>query len=428
MKRCYALVAIAVLLCAGIARSFACCCEPTYQTMNRSQVIGDTRWILYNGVVYRHTLSTDVATASRQYVQSIAGSRISFNPIDRTSFPSMLRFTSKTTPLVSGQIARVLLDERDRLWAFNDNGDASMFDGVAWETFLHRNRPSSNVDYCGFDSELDVIMHDGVIRIVTSSYVDEIDMNRLARRTLMEIKGTLRNPRFIGMDTIISLGYSNTITIDLGSNTIDIDARRISEEHAQLVSSLSRTIDFKTNGTPLTIKRTSSNDGEFDRRSHAAYWQHAYATAPNSIYTTLHSLNVPTEDTILECGWTPKRTGAYLDMVVDKNGTIYLAGFNGITVIPMTTEEDVTRDRPTPLATATLYPNPATHHVTIGLEAAPAQRVSALIVDASGTTVATTDLRDPNTLFDLTSYPNGMYTVVLTSDRARVARSLIVQR
>lgn len=115
-------------------------------------------------------------------------------------------------------------------------------------------------------------------------------------------------------------------------------------------------------------------------------------------------------------------------MVADKNGTIYLAGFDGITVIPMQTEEDVVRDRPSTLAMATLYPNPATHHVTIGLNAAPAQRVSALIVDASGTTVGTADLQSPSTLLDLTSYPNGMYTVVLASDRTRVARSLIVQR
>ncbi len=428
MKRSITLVAFVLILCAGTQRSHACCCEMTYRNMNSTFVVGDTRWILYNGVVYRNSLSTDAAMASRRYIQAATGSRVSFAPIDRTTFPSLLHFTSKTTPLVSGRIARILLDDRNRLWAFNDDGDASMFDGVAWETFMHQNVSMSASRIYSYGEELDVIMKDGLIRIATASFVDEIDVSRLMRRRLLEINGTLENPRFAGIDKVFSTGYMHIISIDLAANTIDVGTKRSKDSSPMCNQTEFRFLDLRMHASPLEIRRSNLVFDVYKQRSRALDQQHPYDVVPRSIHTTLHSLNVPTEDTILPIGWTPVRTGAYLDMVADQNGTIYLAGFDGITVIPMTTEEDVVRDQPTPLATATLYPNPATHHVTIGLDAAPAQRVSALIVDASGTTVATADLRDPSTLVDLTSYPNGMYTVVLTADRARVARSLIVQR
>ncbi|MBS1561060.1 MAG: T9SS type A sorting domain-containing protein [Bacteroidetes bacterium] len=428
MKRSITLVAFVFVLCVGTQRSHACCCETTYRSMNSTFVVGDTRWILYNGVVYRNSMSTDAATASRRYIQAATGSRISFAPIDRTTFPSLLHYTSETTPLVSGRIARILLDDRNRLWAFNDNGDASMFDGVAWETLRHSGSASKEILSYYYKTGLDVIIRDGIMRIATSEYVDEIDMNRLVRRRLLEANGALNNPQFLGLDTITSIGYDNIIFIDLASNTIDIDSKIDSTNNGDTIYNLPHFSDQRMRATPIEIRSSGHHADAHEQRLEAFFWEYTFQQAPRALQSTLRSLNLSMSDTVFLHGWTPERTGAYLDMVADKNGTIYLAGFDGITVIPMTTEEDVVRDRPTPLATATLYPNPATHHVTIGLEAASAQRVSALLVDASGTTVATADLRDPSTLVDLTPYPNGMYTVVLTSDHARTARSLIVQR
>jgi hypothetical protein len=428
MKRRFALVAAILVLCTGNQRSHACCCEMSYRSTNSSFVIGDTRWILYNGVVYRNTMSTDAVTVSQRNSWARSTSRLPFAPIDRTTFPSLLRYTSRTTPLVAGPIAQIFLDDRNRLWAFNEAGDASMFDGVAWETFLHQKGSLSDDLSYGYGEGLDVVMKDGVIRIAAPMYVDEIDMHRLVRRRLLEANGALQGPQFLGMDTILSIGYRRLILIDLVSNTIEID-RRIAEADEEVYNHYEpKILDVRMPSSPIEVRTTQHQAGEFEQRCQAMYLQIPHVLASPHIFSTLRSVNVPVRDTVYQFGSTPERPGAYLDMVADKNGTIYLAGFDGITVIPMTTEEDVTHDGPTPLAMATLYPNPATHHVTIGLDTAPTQRVSALIVDASGTTVATTDLRDPSTLVDLTSYPNGMYTVVLTSDRASVARSLIVQR
>lgn len=429
MKRRYALVALGLLFCAISGDMQACCTEMRYRSKNTVVEVGDTRWILYYGDVYRVAISGGRGVCSFEMSNSLDRSKVLYAPIDSTTYPTILHYTSKTTPLVPGRIVRILLDDRKRLWAINSVGDASMFDGVSWETFSHRYTTNFELSQLYLNSEVDVQVRDGVLRIASSQYIDEIDMQISQRRSLLESNGSFRNARFIGFDSVLCKTTDNIVLVDFARNTIDVSHRvdnRADERNNGRFTP--RFHDLRTNSTPCDVRTSDLCLEDFGKLFRTVSKQYPPSLAPSAIVSTLRSMNLPVEDTVLSSAWTTDGPGAFLDMIADANGTIYLAGFDGITVIPMSLEERISLVSNSSISNAVVYPNPAAQHTTIELPVEHLRETTALIVDASGNTMYTTVLHNPSTLVDLTSYPNGMYTVVLTSDRARVARSLIVQR
>ncbi|CAN5478569.1 hypothetical protein BH10BAC6_BH10BAC6_11710 [soil metagenome] len=427
MKRILTLIAAVTIVCRCTATTSACYFEASYACMNRTVVAGGVRWTLYNGVLLHYTELTGQAVTSRPLMNDNYKPVLPVAMVDILSYPSIVRYTSETTPLVQGRIVRILLDDRNRLWAFSDDGGASMFDGVNWETFLRKGGKSES--HWPDDRTTDVIMHNGVIRIATPSYVDEIDIQSLKRSRLLEIRGGSGYTAFVDLDNIVYYSYLTVSQIDLLANTAAIVCWRETNEDTTSAFYLAPSIPDITRASTqlITSTRYISNDvlRQIERVSFA---QHPNRYAPSSLRESMFGMGLETLDNIPAIGWTYQRDGAYLDMITDANGTVYLAGFDGITVIPSPPQERTTQADEVLISSMSLYPNPASHHATIEFPNVPAKETTAMLVDASGNIVYSLSLQNPATLLDLSSLPVGMYTVVLTTERKRTARSLIVQR
>lgn len=417
MRRILTLGAVAILALTTASTIHArCCCrsEISYGCVNKSVIGGGVRWVLYKGVVLHTSMLTGTVVSTRPLLDDRYVALLPVIAIDNQSHPSLLRFTSETTPLVAGYITRILLDDCNRLWAFNNKGDASMYDGVSWETLPHQGRAKLS-DWDGGNTA-DVIMRNGMIRIATSTYIDEIDVQHLKRTRLVDVGNGAGYPTFVGFDTVHLYGNNSLSFIDLQSDTASIVCERESTE------------DITGHATRLLVRTTYSSYTELQELRRAMFSRYSIKRAAGDLFTSMRTMGITPPDSIPSTSMTVRRSGAYLDMVADANGTVYIAGFDGITIIPSPAHTATVQEEESVLASIALFPNPASHHATIELPIGPAKETTAMLVDASGNTVYTLTLQSPATLLDLAALPVGMYTVVLTTEHSRAARSLIVQR
>ncbi|MBS1562719.1 MAG: T9SS type A sorting domain-containing protein [Bacteroidetes bacterium] len=400
------------------------------RTVNTMIEAPDATWMLSEGVVLRKSRSTEELQSSSRLTFKNKVIQTTRMKLDSATFPTMFRYTSKNSPLLSGSITRLLIDEQHRLWAFDDDGDASMFDGEKWETIPHT-RPGSPTFRYDFDQGMfDVIIQNGVLRLATSSYIDEIDLRSLKRTTLLESSNILEGPLFLAFDVLVDDKSRNVVYLD---NTAQ-RAYKLELREPHIVSDQARTIPLSAPGTPVQRffeQRLTTIDLDLHNAIERSVERYLDSLENGRIQVFLRSLGACCCDRGRCCiGWgalSPYPFGEYFDMVSDVNGTVFIASREGIIVIPASSDEEEERQAST-LAALHIHPNPATNHVLLDLPVVPTEDVMVRLIDASGSTVRTAMIRTPSTTLDVSTLPNGMYTVVVSTKKTRVGRPLVIQR
>ncbi len=184
------------------------------RTVNTMIEAPDATWMLSEGVILRMSRSTEELQSSSRLTFRNKVIQTTRLKLDSATFPTMFSYTSKNSPLLSGSITRLLIDERHRLWAFDDDGDASMFDGEKWETIPHTRLGTSPFRYDFDQGMFDVIIQNGVLRVATSTYIDEIDLRSLKRTTLLESSYILEGPVFLAFDILVDDESRNVVYLD----------------------------------------------------------------------------------------------------------------------------------------------------------------------------------------------------------------------
>lgn len=400
------------------------------RTVNTMIEAPDATWMLSEGVILRMSRSTEELQSSSGLKfrnKVIQSTRMK---LDSATFPTMFRYTSKNSPLLSGSITRILIDEQRRLWAFDDDGDASMFDGEKWETIRHTRQGTPAFRYDFDEGLFDVVIQNGVLRVATSTYVDEIDLRSLKRTTLLESSFILEGPLFLAFDILADDRFHNIVCLDTTAH----HAYKLQLEEPHNVSDQARTIPLSVSGTQVP-RYFEQQLTAIDRDLHDAIEQsverYLDSLENGELQVFLRSLGACCCNSGRCCmGWellAPYAFGKYFDLISDVNGTVYIASNEGIIVIPATIDDEEER-LASPLAAFQIHQNPATNHVFVDLPSVPTEDVTARLIDASGSTVRTAMIRTQSTTLDVSALPTGMYTVVVSTAKGRVGRPLVIQR
>jgi hypothetical protein len=400
------------------------------RTVNTMIEVPDATWMLSEGVILRMSRSTEELQSSSQLKfrnKVIQTTRVK---IDSATFPTMFCYTSKNSPLLSGSITRLLIDEQRRLWAFDDDGDASMFDGEKWETIRHTQQGTPTFRYDFDEGMFDVVIQNGVLRVATGKYVDEINLRSLKRTTLLESEYFLEGPLFVSYDILADDRFHTIVYLDTSAHR----AYKLQLQEPHDVSDQAQTIPFGVPSASVPTNREQQPTA-IDRDLHDAietsiqrYQDSLEVGAIQVFLRTLGACCCNSGRCCIEWAtFDPYPFGKYFDMVSDVNGTVYIASREGIIVIPSTVDGKAER-LASPLAALQIHPNPAANHVLLDLPAVPTEDVTARLIDASGSTVRTATIRALSTTLDVSTLPTGMYTVVVSTASNRVGRPLVIQR
>lgn len=400
------------------------------RTVNTMIEAPDATWMLSEGVILRMSRSTEVLQSSSRLTFRNKVIQTTRMKLDSATLPMMFCYTSKNSPLLSGSITRLLIDEQHRLWAFDDDGDASMFDGEKWETIPHTRLGSSTFSYDFDEGMFDVVIQNGVLRVATHMYVDEIDLGSLKRKTLLESSFILEGPQFLAFDILVDDRFHDIVYLDTTAH----HAYKLQLEEPHDISDQAHAIPLSVPGTPVPRyfeQQATAIDRDLHDAIEKSVERYLDSLENGDIQVFLRSLGACCCDRGRCCiGWDaldPYPFGKYFDMVSDVNGTVYIASREGIIVIPATIDDEKER-LASPLAALQIHPNPATNHVLLDLPAVPTEDVTVRLIDASGSTVRTAMIRTQSSTLDVSALPNGMYTVVVSTTKSRVGRPLVIQR
>ena len=365
---------------------FACCVGPTCIALNKTLVVGGNTWCIHAGALSQTTAdgqrtiwqmklpewtSGVVRYTDRYNAEHIRDAQ--HRPLMQSSTMNVVHYTSKNSSLPDGEIERVHVDERGDVWVVNDFGHVGVFNGTEWklvETPIKWSR--------------DARFSDGKLYLLSGRAIVTVDLeSQKVVQVDSSVKGQLFR-QFIDASMVISRknrleGESLTMEPNLSTTSAPTRTKILqgSSEYKEYVASVKAACeDFHDK---KNVCRTYRYDGVFD-------------------------------------------------IATDNNGYVYVAWDEGLTVFKLI-EFDDEKFTSEPVDMVAPFPNPATTHMTFGLNGTGHGETVVTLIDQGGTAslIHTSD-QSGSVPVDVSQLATGTYLAVIRSEKGTASRLVQIVR
>ncbi len=406
------------------------------ESIGRNAVFAQGKFFLQSAgsVVIYDTL---LGTASREWLPEKSEEGEEVQEFAPELYPKIIEWTSATTPLVEGRIVRMMVDQNDALWMFNEKGDVSVFDGVEWTTLhlcpLHDPKDNSCIS--------DVTLVGKYVRVAACTRLIDIDVTMKTLRLRMTLPSEVARVTFLDDErfAITTTGahyevdmksneisfHNDLATLGYGSDTSDARYREWLTKQRKLKPQFDRWLNHQEGWTVHELPPCKAHSSV----KHL-YYSYCSVSEPRFDRTIRAMRNleaIGSLDYRIACGNSYFGLDYVYDLVADKKEHVYLATERGVVVLPNPSPVKV--DEKVSLTKLNVYPNPATSSLTVDLPSTLPPDATLLVLNATGSAMMQLPIRDSGSMqINVSGLATGSYLVqIRTMNEVRTA-GFVVKR